>query len=208
MTLMLQLRRSAGDAMGDFHSDSLATESHPLSADNIGQSVNDAGVDWGSARSKQVTWYDPTAAASHAAQVSGRDFLQGIIDGRFPPPPIAQLLGFQLVSVGDGEVLFRATPDESVYNPIGMVHGGWLCTLLDSAAGCAVHSRLPAGVRYSTIEIKVSFLKAVRADGGAIDVRGRVVQLGRQVAFAEAHAQNAQGDLLGHATTSIVLMRP
>lgn len=163
------------------------------------------GAGWGPVRGKHVMWHDPMAAATQGRQLAGRDVLQAIIDGRFPPPPIAQLLGFELVSVGDGEAVFRSLPDESVYNPIGMVHGGWLCTLLDSAAGCAVHTCLPAGIRYSTIEIKVSFLKAVRVDAGLVEVRGRVLHLGRQVAFAEAHAYNAQDELLGHATTSIAL---
>ena len=111
----------------------------------------------------------------------------------------------RLVSVGDGEAVFVCEPDEAVYNPIGMVHGGWLCTLLGSAAGCAVHSSLPAGVGYSSIEIKVSFLKALRADAGVIEVRGRVLRVGGRVAFAEAQAQSAGGDLVGHATTSVAV---
>jgi uncharacterized protein (TIGR00369 family) len=139
-------------------------------------------------------------------QRSGREFLQGIIDGRLPPPPIAELLGMRLVSVGDGEALFACEPDEAVYNPIGMVHGGWLCTLLDSAAGCAVHSSLPAGAGYSSIEIKISFLKALRADAGVIEVAGRVLRIGRRVAFAEAHARNSGGDVVGHATTSVAIL--
>ena len=88
------------------------------------------------------------------------------------------------MAVGDGEALFRCTPDASTYNPIGMVHGGLLCTLLDSAAGCAVHTRPPAGARYASIEIKVSYLQPVRADQGAIEVLGRALRVGRRVAFA------------------------
>jgi uncharacterized protein (TIGR00369 family) len=163
---------------------------------------------WGARRSKQVTWHDPMAAARQGVQLSGREFLQGIIDGRFPPPPIAELFEAQLVSIGDGEAVFRCTPDESAYNPIGMVHGGWLCTLMDSAAGCAVHTRLPAGVGYSSIEIKVSFLKAIQADRGPIELGGRALRVGRNVAFAEAHATNAAGDLVGHATSSVAVLRP
>jgi uncharacterized protein (TIGR00369 family) len=168
--------------------------------------MSGAGNGWGDPRSKQITWHDPAVTARLGRQVSGREFLQGIIDGRFPPPPFAQLIDTQLVSVGDGEAVFRCTPDESVYNPIGMVHGGFLCILLDSAAGCAVHTRLPAGVGYSSIEIKVSFLRTVRGDGSAIEVSGRVLRVGRRVAFAEAHARNADGDLVGHATSSIAVL--
>src|SRR5687767_6450926 len=116
---------------------------------------------WGAPRSKAVTWHDPAIPAAAAAELPGREFLQAIVDGRLPPPPIANLVGARLVSVGDGEALFRCTPDESTFNPIGMVHGGLLCTLLDSAAGCAVHTLLQAGVGYSSIEIKVSFLEAL-----------------------------------------------
>jgi uncharacterized protein (TIGR00369 family) len=172
----------------------------------MSERVQDAGLEWGARRSKEIGWHDPLATARLAEHLSGLEFLQGIVSGRFPPPPIAELMGMELVSVGEGEALFRCTPDESVYNPIGMVHGGFLCTLLDSAAGCAVHTRLPAGVGYSSVEIKVSFLKAVRADGGPIDVRGRVLHVGRRIAFAEAHARNSGGDLLGHATTSIAVV--
>lgn len=108
--------------------------------------------------------------------------------------------------VGDGEVRFAWRPDESAYNPIGTVHGGLLCTLLDSAAGCAVHTLLPAGTRYASIEIKVSYLKALRGDSGEIDVHGRALQIGRRVAFAEAHARIPTGELVGHATTSIAVI--
>ncbi|MBV9607747.1 MAG: PaaI family thioesterase [Solirubrobacterales bacterium] len=158
-------------------------------------------------RSKTVTWEDPSVSAGAMASMSGRQLLQAILDGRLPRPPIAELFGARLVSIGEGSARFECTPDESTYNPIGLVHGGMLCTLLDSAAGCAVHTMLPAGVGYSTIEIKVSFLAAVRADTGTIEAEGRVLRLGRQVAFAEAHARTADGKLVGHATTSLAVMR-
>jgi uncharacterized protein (TIGR00369 family) len=89
-----------------------------------------------------------------------------------------------------------------------MVHGGLLCRLLDSAAGCAVHTRLPAGTGYCSIEIKVSFLAPLHADVGEIEVHGQALRVGGRVAFAEAHASDAGGRLVGHATTSIALMRP
>jgi uncharacterized protein (TIGR00369 family) len=164
-------------------------------------------ADWGERRVREVSWHDPAAVAAHGRRLSGREFLQGIVDGHLPPPPIARLFGARLVSIGEGEALFACVPDESSYNPIGTVHGGWLCTLLDSAAGCAVHTLLPAGVGYSSIEIKVSFLRAVRAGGGEIAVTGRVLRVGRQVAFAESHARTASGELVGHATTSLAVLR-
>jgi uncharacterized protein (TIGR00369 family) len=163
---------------------------------------------WGAPRRKAISWYDPVLLGAAGAELPGRDFLQAVIDGRLPPPPIASLISAQLVSVDEGEAVFRCTPDESSYNPIGMVHGGLLCTLLDSAAGCAVHTLLPAGTGYASIEIKVSFLAPVRAGGSEIEVRGRALRVGKRVAFAEAHARDDSGQLVGHATTSIVVMRP
>jgi len=161
---------------------------------------------WGTPRTEQVTWYDPVATAARGAELSGREFLQAIIDGRLPPPPIVELVGGRLVSVGEGEALFRYTPDESVYNPIGMVHGGLLCTLFDTAAGCAVHSLLPAGVGFNTIEIKVSFLEALHADIGALEIRGRVAKRGSRVAFAEADARDGAARLVRSATTSLLIV--
>ena len=164
--------------------------------------------DWGESRTKDVTWNDPATLAAGADALPGREFLQAIIDGRLPPAPIANLIGARLVSVDAGEAVFRCAPDESTYNPIGMVHGGLLCTLLDSAAGCAVHTLLPAGAGYGTIEIKVSFLEPLHADVGEIEIHGHALRVGRRVAFAEAHARDTHGRLVGHATTSIAVTHP
>jgi uncharacterized protein (TIGR00369 family) len=163
---------------------------------------------WGEPRTKTISWYDPAISAAAGASTAGREHLQAIVDGALPRPPMAELMGARLVSVGDGEAVFRCTPDESTYNPSGIVHGGLLCTLLDSAAGCAVHSLLPAGVGMASIEIKVSFLSAVRAGSGELEITGKALRVGRQVAFAEAHARNGDRKLVGHATTSIALVRP
>ena len=160
---------------------------------------------WGPPRTKTIGWYDPSVSATAAMTLSGREFLEAIVDGKVPPPPFAALTGAELVSVGDGIAVFRCEPDESTYNPLGLVHGGVLCTLLDSAAGCAVHTQLPAGVGFSSIEIKVSFLRPTK--GTAFEVEGRSLRVGRQVAFAEAHARTAGGELVAHATTSIALLR-
>jgi uncharacterized protein (TIGR00369 family) len=163
--------------------------------------------DVSTARRKTIIWEDPLISAAAMDSMTGRELLQAIIDGRLPRPPIADLIDARLTSVGEGVVVFECTPDESTYNPIGLVHGGLLCTLLDSAAGCAVHSLLPAGVGYSSIEIKVSFLAPVRANSGTIEVEGRALRVGRQVAFAESRARTPDGNLVGHATSSLALMR-
>jgi uncharacterized protein (TIGR00369 family) len=161
---------------------------------------------WGTPRSRDVIWYSPATLTAAASELSGRRLLEAISEGRLPAPPMAELVGARLVLVGDGEVRFAWTPDESTYNPLGTVHGGLLCTLLDFAAGAAVQTQLPAGVGFSSIEIKVSYLKALRTDSGDIDVHGQALQVGRRVAFAEAHARNQAGELVGHATTSVAVL--
>ena len=163
---------------------------------------------WGDPRTRTITWYDPSIALAAAAKMPGREFLQAIIDGELPRPPFAALTGAEIAAVDDGVAIFRFTPEESTLNPLGLVHGGMMCALLDSAAGCAVHTQLPAGVGMSSIEIKVSFLSAVKAGGGTLEVEGRALRVGRQVAFAEAHARAGDGKLVAHATTSIALARP
>jgi len=163
--------------------------------------------DWGEPRTKTVTWYDPSISATAGASLPGLEFLKMIVDGRLPRPPFAALVGARLASAAEGEAVFRCTPDESTYNPAGIVHGGMLCMLLDSACGCAVTSTLPAGVGISSIELKVSFLSALRADSGELEITGKALRVGRQVAFAEAHARNGVGKLVGHATSSIALLR-
>jgi uncharacterized protein (TIGR00369 family) len=163
---------------------------------------------WGTPRTKTVEWYDPAIGLASAAKLPGREFLQAIIDGHLPRPAFAALTGAELIAVEEGVAVFRFAPDESTLNPLGVVHGGMICTLLDSAAGCAVQTQLPAGAGMSSIEIKVSFLSAVAAGGETLEVTGRSLRVGRQIAFAEAHARTPGGKLVAHATTSLALMRP
>lgn len=164
--------------------------------------------EWGPPQSKTVAWSDPAILGAAGAGLTGREFLQAIADGRLPEPPMAKLIGARLAFVGDGEVRFLCAPDESAYNPLGMIHGGLLCTLLDFAAGAAVQTLLPAGVAFSSIEIKVSYLKTLRAGAGDIEVHGKTLRLGGRVGFAEAHARNGDGELVGHATSTIAVLRP
>ena len=105
-----------------------------------------------------MTWYDPAIGASQGLRLAGIDYLRAMHRGELPPAPIAGLLQFEVSEVEEGRVSFTCRPDESAYNPIGAVHGGLVCTLLDSVTACAVHSTLPAGKGYTSIEIKVSYL--------------------------------------------------
>jgi uncharacterized protein (TIGR00369 family) len=155
-----------------------------------------------------VSWYDPAILSREVAELSGRDFLQAIADERLPNPPIASVIGARLDLVGDGEVRFRCRPDESAYNTLGMMNGGLLCALLDLAAGAAVHSLLPAGIGLASVEIKVSFLAALRARDADIQIAGTALRVGGRVGFAEAHARDSDGELVGHATSSIAILRP
>ncbi len=109
------------------------------------------------------------------------------------------------ISASEGEVLFRCTPDESTYNPLGLVHGGLICTLLDSVAGCAVHTTLPAGVGYTSIEIKVSYMRPVSA-GTTLTARGWVTKPGRRVSFADAAALDEDGRKVATASSSCLIL--
>jgi uncharacterized protein (TIGR00369 family) len=121
---------------------------------------------------------------------------------------ITSTLGIDLVEMKDGHAVFVGTPGREVYNPIGMVHGGYAATLLDSACGCAVHTRLGPGEGYSTLELKVAYHKAITDGTGEVRADGRVVSLGRRVAFAEATLTDSAGRLLASATSTLLVMRP
>jgi uncharacterized protein (TIGR00369 family) len=163
---------------------------------------------FGAQRHKTVTWYDPLAVAALAPTMSGRHFLEAIRDGRFPAPPIARLMGFAIDEVGDGRVVFRCLPDESLYNPIGLVHGGLVCTLIDTVIGCSVHSLLDAGVAYTSIDLSVNYLRPVRADGGALVATGVVTKPGRRVAFANAEVVDGAGKVVATGSGSVLIMEP
>jgi uncharacterized protein (TIGR00369 family) len=162
----------------------------------------------GSVRSRTTTWCDPAAAAAARAGMSGREYVEGLAGGQVPPPPMASLLGFRVIEAGEGEVLVVCAPEEAFYNPIGIVHGGLLCTLLDTAMGLAVQTLMPPGASFSTIEIKVNFLKAVRAGDGDLAARGRVTKRGSRVTFTEAEVRDPGGSLVGTATSSLLVHDP
>jgi uncharacterized protein (TIGR00369 family) len=159
---------------------------------------------WGDPRSKTVTWYDPLTPARAGAQMSGLDYLRAMADGELPPPPIGLLMGFRLGNVEKGTVSFHCTPDESVYNPIGVIHGGLVCTLLDSVAGCAVQSLLPAGTGYTSIEIKVNYLRPVHA-GMELVAKGWVTKPGQRVSFAEGDVRDGEGKILATASSTCLI---
>jgi len=168
--------------------------------------IGQAPADWGPRRSRTITWYDPAVTAAGMQGRSGLEFLQAMADGELPGPPIGSHFDMRAVSVKAGEVVFACTPDDSAYNPIGLIHGGLLCPLLDSVAGCAVHTTLPPGVGYTSIEISVRYLRPVHADGSELTATGRIVKPGRRVAVAEAEVHNSTGALVATATTSCLIL--
>ena len=157
-------------------------------------------------RSRTITWEDPVAAAASAAGRSGLEYIAAIRDGEVPPPPIAALMGFRPVELEEGRCVFSATPAEYHYNPIGMVHGGFAATLLDSAMGCAVQTTLPAGMGYTTLEVKVNYARPITRDTGPVVAEATVVHRGRTVATAEGRLIAEQsGKLLAHGTTTCLV---
>ena len=157
-------------------------------------------------RSLHVTWEDPAPAAREAHAMSGLEYLRAILEGRFPAAPISRVLGFALVEVEEGRAVFAVQPAEHHYNPIGLVHGGLLATVLDSAMGCAVHSTLATGGAYTTLEIKVNFTRPVRMDSGLLRCEARIVHRGKQTATAEGVVRDERGRVCAHGTTTCLLI--
>ena len=164
-----------------------------------------ADPSWGEPRSRTVTWYDPMQVAAAGLSMSGLELLEAVRDGRVPPPPISQLFQMGINAIEPGLVQFTCALDESAYNPIGVVHGGLVCTLLDTVVGCAVHTTLPVGSGYTSVEIKVSYLRPVHGTSGPLVAVGNVVKPGRRVAFAEGTVSDSSGKLVATATSTLLV---
>jgi uncharacterized protein (TIGR00369 family) len=159
-------------------------------------------------RTRTVSWEDPRALAEAGRGLSGLEYLQRMIAGELPRPPISSLMNFGLTELREGHAVFTAEPAEYHYNPIGVVHGGLAATLLDSAMGCAVHSTLPAGAGYTTLEIKVNYVRPMTAETGEVRCEARVIHVGGRTATAEGRVIDASGKLYAHATTTCMIFRP
>jgi uncharacterized protein (TIGR00369 family) len=159
---------------------------------------------WGEERSRTVTWHDPGATALAGLRMPGIAYITAMAAGVLPPSPIGQLVGMTLVSAVEGDVVFGCVADESFYNPVGTVHGGLVCTLLDSATASAVHSMLPPGRAFTTIDLNVSYLRAVRA-GDELRAHGWVSKPGSRVCFAEADVRTPDGKLVAKASSSLLV---
>jgi uncharacterized protein (TIGR00369 family) len=157
---------------------------------------------------RSYQWQDPAISAAAARELDGMAFLKELVAGTIPPPPIAVTLGFSLISVEPGKAVFGITPAEYHYNPIGSVHGGVYATLCDSACGCAVHSMLPAGAHYTSLDLAIRFIRPVTTGTGPLLCEGTVQHLGSRTALAEARLTGEDGRLYAHATSNCLISRP
>ena len=157
-------------------------------------------------RSLTITWDDPHAAFAASKGLSGIEYMNRMIAGAISASPIMKLLDYRLARVAHGEAVFECAPGEQHYNPLGVVHGGLAMTLLDSAMGCAVHTSLPAGTGYTTLEVKVNLVRAVTKDSGLMRCSGKVIYAGKRTATAEGRLEDAAGKLYAHGTTTCIIL--
>jgi uncharacterized protein (TIGR00369 family) len=161
-----------------------------------------------SSRTRTITWEDPSSTTKLGQAMSGLEYLRALQEGKVPPPPIAVLLGMWIEELSEGHVVFAVEPAEYHYNPIGTVHGGLAATLLDSALGCAIHSTLPAGIGYTTLQLNVNYLRPITDRTGIVYSTGNVIQVGGRVATAEGRLTDTDGKLYAHATTTCIILKP
>src|ERR1700722_2670928 len=166
----------------------------------------DGAKDSGPPRTKTVTWYDPEMTATAGSGLSGLEFLPALADGKLPPDPRVLLLRFIAMEAAEGRVVFAGTPDESVYNVLGVVHGGLVCAVADTVAALAVRTTLAAGVGYTSIDLNVSYTRPVTRESGALRAVGTVVKPGRRIAFSQAEIFDRAGKLVASATSSCLIM--
>jgi uncharacterized protein (TIGR00369 family) len=156
-------------------------------------------------RSRTVSWSDPALNAAQLGQRGGLELLHAMAAGELPLPPALALIGVSGVKAEEGRVVVEMTAQEFHYNPLGSVHGGMLSILLDTAAGCAVHSTLPVGVAYTSLDLNVKFLRPATVGSGVLRCEGTVIKRGRLTALAEARLTDDAGRLVAHATSSCLL---
>jgi uncharacterized protein (TIGR00369 family) len=157
-------------------------------------------------RSRRYSWPDPAPAWARLGRVDGQEYLAGELRGEAPPAPISATNRMRLHEVGQGRAVFVGRPGEEHANAVGSVQGGWTTSLLDAAMGSAVHSMLPAGVTYATIDIKVNFVRPIVTDAGELFGIGEIIHVGRRLATAEGRVEDAEGRLYAHGTTTALIL--
>ncbi len=162
-----------------------------------------------STRRRLVSWQDPLPVAAEGAKLPGLEYLRRVSDGELPPPPIAVLMRARPIELEPGRAVFEGEPREEHYNPIGVVHGGWAATLLDSALGCAVHTTLDAGTGYTTLTLELKLVRPITAAIERVRATAEVVHRGRRQATAEGRITDvASGKLLAHGTSTCLIVEP
>jgi uncharacterized protein (TIGR00369 family) len=161
-----------------------------------------------SARERQrlVCWSDPLALADAGRNMTGIEYLTAIRDAKLPHPPLGQLIGFKFEEIGEGRVVLSMAAAEEHYNAVGSVHGGVVAALLDTAMGCAVHSQLPVGRGYTTLEIKVNYVARLTEAASRLRAEGIVIHLGSRIATAEGRLFDASGRLYAHGLTTCLVL--
>lgn len=145
------------------------------------------------------------ADRAEVAGLTGRETLQAMLDGKLPAPTIGRTLNFILTEVGDGTCVFEGEPSTEFLNPLGGVHGGWALAIMDSVTGCAAHTLLPAGVGYASLETRANFTRAIAPNTGRVRATGKVISRGKQIMTSEGHMYDAQGRLLAHGTSTLMV---
>jgi uncharacterized protein (TIGR00369 family) len=158
-------------------------------------------------RRRELVWQDPLPTAAAGATMTGMEYMTAIVEGRVPPPPIAVTMRIKPIELGEGRAVFAGEPGEEHYNPIGVVHGGYAATLLDSALGCAVHTTLPAGVGYTSLGLEAKYVRPITRDSGRVLCEAHVLYRGRRQATAEARMTAADsGKLLAHGVATCMIL--
>ena len=156
-------------------------------------------------RSRTFSWTDPALTAARIGTMSGLEMLRAMRDGTIPAPPILHLVGATGIEAEEGRVAVLMPAAEFHYNPLGTVHGGIIATLLDTAAGCTVHSTLPAGVGYTSLDLMTRFVKPVTINSGLLRCEGAIISRGRRTVVAESRLYDEVGKLLAHATSTCLI---
>jgi uncharacterized protein (TIGR00369 family) len=156
-------------------------------------------------RTRTFTWHDPVPALQAAQTMSGLAYLKALMAGELPPPPVIDLVGINMTEAGEGRVVLTIEPAEYHYNIMGMVHGGISATLLDTGMGLSVLSLLPAGHRFTTLEIKVNYLRPITERTGIVTCEGTIIHRGARIATSEARITDARGKLYAHSTTTCMI---
>jgi uncharacterized protein (TIGR00369 family) len=156
---------------------------------------------------RTITWQDPVPSAAAGAELAGLDYVRAIQAGEIPPPPIAVVMNYAIAELEEGRAVFEGRPGEEHYNPIGVVHGGYASTILDSALGCAVHTTLPKGVGYTSQTLEVKYLRPITRDTGIVRCEAEVVHRGRKSATSEARLiAKESGKLLATGTSTCLIL--